>query len=269
MNAFYDIRQLYTPIQPAVAQSNEDVCYNEIFPSVNLQPFIYCYWELKTNKPLGKPYLYNVVADGCIDMFFELQNPENNFVMGFSNKYTQFPLNSSFHFIGIRFLPSVFPYLFNMDASELSNSTFNLKDVIPNVSKFIEQKFRPDLVNDEIKNVLDNYFLRLVYDSDFSLDYRFFDALNLILKNYNSVHIEAGLDTGLSSRQLRRVFQFYIGDSPKAFTKVVRFQKLLHLNKIHSNSQNLFFDGGYYDQSHYIKDFKNLYGITPSKAFKK
>lgn len=29
----------------------------------------------------------------------------------------------------------------------------------------------------------------------------------------------------------------------------------------------LFFDAGYYDQSHFIKDFKDFYGITLGKAF--
>lgn len=83
------------------------------------------------------------------------------------------------------------------------------------------------------------------------------------------VDIENDLNTGISSRQLRRLFDFYIGDTAKTFSKVVRFQNILRANpSSQSLRQNkLFFDVGYYDQAHFIKEFKNFYGVTPSKAF--
>jgi transcriptional regulator GlxA family with amidase domain len=83
------------------------------------------------------------------------------------------------------------------------------------------------------------------------------------------VTVEKELDTGLSARQLRRLFDFYIGDTAKTFAKVVRFQNILNAKpSTQSLRQNkLFFDAGYYDQAHFIKEFKNFYGVTPSKAF--
>jgi AraC-like DNA-binding protein len=32
-------------------------------------------------------------------------------------------------------------------------------------------------------------------------------------------------------------------------------------------TNKLFFDVGFYDQSHFIKDFRNFFGVTPAKAF--
>ena len=77
------------------------------------------------------------------------------------------------------------------------------------------------------------------------------------------------MNTGVSQRQLRRLFEFYIGDTAKTFAKVVRFQNILRAKpSSQSLRQNkLFFDVGYYDQAHFIKEFKNFYGVTPSKAF--
>jgi hypothetical protein len=98
-----DIRQLYKPIQSTVKQSAENVTYSEFLPDIILQEFIYCYWQPKTSTPLYQPFIYRVVADGCIDIFFELNNPKDNFVMGFCKKFTDFPLDNSFHYIGIRF----------------------------------------------------------------------------------------------------------------------------------------------------------------------
>ena len=134
-----NIRQLYKPIQPTVKLSAENVTYVEFLPDEKLQPFIYCYWQLKTTKTLSEKYNYKVVADGCIDIFFELNNPQENFVMGFCKKYTEFPLEKDFNYIGIRFLPTMFPQLFNISAKTLSNKFEHLQNVIPATSDFIKK----------------------------------------------------------------------------------------------------------------------------------
>lgn len=263
-----NLRQLYCPIQPTLKKADEKVAYAEFLPAPGLQPFIYCYWELKTLHPLVEPFNYKVVADGCIDIFFELDNTQNNFIMGFCNRYSQFTLDSSFHYIGIRFLPSIFPRLFKINAAELSDRTENLSDVVPPLSKYITSRFSPDNKK-QIKSLLDNYFLRHMNKVGLSDDRRFDDAIDIILSQTHSLSIESDLDTGLSPRQLRRVFQFYIGDTAKSFSKVIRFQKVLNsLATPQSLRHNKpFYDMGYYDQAHFIKDFKLLYGVTPTQAF--
>ena len=94
-------------------------------------------------------------------------------------------------------------------------------------------------------------------------------AIGIILQNFGVLNIETDLDTGISPRQLRRPFEFYIGDTAKTFAKVVRFQNILRAKpSSQSLRQNkLFFDAGYYDQAHFIKEFKHLYGVSPNKAF--
>jgi transcriptional regulator GlxA family with amidase domain len=103
----------------------------------------------------------------------------------------------------------------------------------------------------------------------FDNDSRLYNAIEKILQEFGVVNIEQDLDTGISQRQLRRLFEFYIGDTAKTFAKVVRFQNILRAKpSSQSLRQNkLFFDVGYYDQAHFIKEFKNFYGVTPSKAF--
>ncbi len=269
MNITSNIRQLYNPIQPTIKQSAEHVTYFEFLPDLKLQTYIYCYWELKTTQTLTESFNYKVVADGCIDIFFELNNPQENFVMGFCKKYTEFPLNNSFHYIGVRFLPTMFPQIFNIDASELSNRFENLYLVIPTTASFIADNFKPQQTTAQIKALFDNFFLEAIAKTNFNDDNRLYESINIILKNFGVLNIEKDLDTGISPRQLRRLFQFYIGDTAKTFSKVVRFQNILRAKpSTQSLRENkLFFDVGYYDQSHFIKEFKNFYGVLPSKAF--
>ncbi|GAB4185965.1 MAG: helix-turn-helix domain-containing protein [Thermoflexibacter sp.] len=269
MKTSADIRQLYKPIQPTVKQSAENVTYLEFLPDIRLQNYIYCYWQLKTTETLSEPFIYRVVADGCIDIFFELNNPKDNFVMGFCKKFTEFPLDNSFHYIGVRFLPTMFPQLFRINASELSNRSEQLGNVVPKVSSFITDNLHHQLTIEQIQNTFDSYFIKLIENTKFDNDSRLYNAIGKILQEYGVINIEKDLDTGISQRQLRRLFEYYIGDTAKTFAKVVRFQNILRAKpSSQSLRQNkLFFDVGYYDQAHFIKEFKNFYGVTPSKAF--
>lgn len=265
-----DIRLLYKPVQPTVKQSADNVTYAEISPDIHLQKFIYCYWQFKTSTPLTTPFNHLIVADGCIDIYFDLNNPKESYVMGFCKKYTEFLLENTFNYIGIRFLPTMFPQLFNVNAKELSNRFEQLENVIPTTSNFIKNNFTEKLTLDEIKKYLDDYFLQLVSNTSFNWDYRLYESLQLILNNNGSLEIE-DLNTGISPRQLRRLYEFYIGDTAKTFSNVVRFQNMLNNNPTSKGfrKNKSFFEAGYYDQAHFIKAFKNFYGVTPGKAFEK
>lgn len=234
-----------------------------------LQNTIYCYWELKTVQPLSSDFIYRVVADGCIDILFELDKPKNNYVTGLSTSYIEFPLAPSFHYLGIRFLPTGFPQLLNIKASELTNRFEELEALAPAVSRFIATEFDETMPLAEITPKLDQFFLKLQSNNSKEVDGRFYQAFQTILANYGNVSIEKGLDTGISPRQLRRLFEFYVGDSAKTFSKIVRFQQLLHAkpSAARLRKEKLFYDLGYYDQAHFIKEFKTLFGTTPSRAF--
>ncbi len=269
MKTLTDIRKWYTPIQPTVKQSAEHVHYQEWLPDARLQEVIYCYWQLTTTQPLTEPFTYQVVADGCVDIFFEPHQPQESFIVGFSNKYIAFPLDRVFHYIGIRFLPTMFPQLFKVAASALSHRLEPLALVVPEISAFIKDHCSPELSPSLIKSVLDTCFLKCLAKADFNYDNRLYGAIELILKTSGGIDIETDLDTGISPRQLRRLFNFYVGDTAKTFSRVVRFQHILNANPSTQSLRHnkLFFDAGYYDQAHFIKEFKNFYGETPGKAF--
>lgn len=262
-------RLFYTPVQPTVQQEEKDVLYREFAPDSLLQDFIYCYWQLKTTRPCTLPFNYRVVADGCMDVFFEPDYPQNNFVMGFCNQYTEFLLDHPFNYMGIRFLPGVFPLLYRINASTLSNRSEHLSGVAPHLSLFIENNVNPLFSRAAMKTILDSYFLRLFSNTDMNPDPRFLNAMETIVRHAGSLAIESGLDTGVSTRQLRRLFGLYIGGTAKSFSKIIRFQHVVKAQSFLSgfHDDKIFFDAGYYDQAHFIKEFKNLYGATPGQAF--
>ena len=73
----------------------------------------------------------------------------------------------------------------------------------------------------------------------------------------------------ISERQIRRIFNNWIGINPKTFCKIVRFQNTINTKRLPQeiNWINLALESGYYDQTHFINEFKELSGITPEKFF--
>lgn len=264
-----NIRQLYTPLQPTVKHLGGQVAYREYPPDLYLQPYIYCYWELKSDQPLSGTIDCKIVADGCMDVFFDLHQPNESVVVGFCDQYTSFLLKAPFHYAGVRFFPAMLPQLFSIKASELHNQFDDLGTFMPGLARFITRNFSPAHSSAAIAALFNSYFAKHVSSARLKVDNRVHHAVYSILKTCGTLAIERDLDIGVSPRQLQRLFDFYVGDGAKSFSKVVRFQSILKARPTSETlrENKLFFDLGYYDQSHFIKEFKNYYGDTPGVAF--
>ena len=270
VNELKFIREHYKPIQPTVSANDNEISYQESKPNKEIEDFIYCFWQLKTQKPLKSDYNYRVVSDGCIDIFFDHKQPTENFVMGFCRKFVQFPIGKEFDYIGIRYLPSAFTHLFGVDAKSLSNQFQKLNKILPDFSEWINSKIKPADSFENITKILNEKIIGFSKNQNIYYDHRFLDSLNLIFERNGFLDTEKDLNTGLSPRQLRRIFNFYIGTTAKSFSNVVRFQHILNAkpSKQSLKENKLYFDVGFFDQAHFIKNFKTFYGVTPSVAFR-
>lgn len=266
------IRALFRPSQPSVENEARNlVLYTEIAPDSILENYVYCYWELKTNQPLGRSFSYRVVSDGCIDILLETSKADQSFITGFAPKFLAYDLGTSFHYIGVRFLPGGFPLLFDFSAVKLVNQFLPLEKFLPEMAERIAAKIKPAIRLSDVKLFFDRYLKDHLEGVKSTIDHdpRFFNAMAAILKANGNIDLHT-LDSGISERQLRRLFEHYFGDSPKVFAKVVRFQSVIRAKPTSQSlkSNKIFYDAGYYDQAHFIKEFKNFYGVTPAKALR-
>lgn len=270
MEAFKTIRQHYKPIQPTVKTGDSNVIYQELVPDKAIADLVYCFWQLKTKNKLNQDFVYRVVSDGCIDIFFEHNKPSQNFIMGFCRKYTAFPIGKTFDYIGIRFLPAAFPLLFGIDAKLLSDQSQELDKILPHFSKWIATKIDRFHSFERVSELLNEKLIELTNEQNFKYDQRFFKVLNLIFQKRGCLDTAEDFNIALSARQLRRIFNFYIGTTAKSFSNVVRFQHVLNAKPSAKSLKDnkLYYEVGFFDQAHFIKNFKTFYGQTPSKAFR-
>jgi AraC-like DNA-binding protein len=71
----------------------------------------------------------------------------------------------------------------------------------------------------------------------------------------------------LSRRSLERRFVDHIGAAPKKVSRILRLRQAITLKKRLPSWADVAYAVGYYDQSHMIHDFLELYGMTPEALF--
>ncbi|MCM3629575.1 helix-turn-helix transcriptional regulator [Paenibacillus glycanilyticus] len=71
-------------------------------------------------------------------------------------------------------------------------------------------------------------------------------------------------DTGYSERYIRTKFEQSLGISPKLYNRIIRFQRALSgIVRGASSLTDVAMEGGYFDQSHFMKEFKSFSQLTP------
>ncbi len=92
-------------------------------------------------------------------------------------------------------------------------------------------------------------------------------SINLISQKHGLLKIkELERKTGYSRRYLDLLFRDYLGISPKTLSTIVRFQRFYRVlaNNALSLPKNDIYEF-YYDEAHFIKEFKRYTGYSPSR----
>ncbi len=71
----------------------------------------------------------------------------------------------------------------------------------------------------------------------------------------------------ISQSPLEKRFRAIIGTSPRKYATIIRFRYTLNNYKTATSLTDLAYDAGYYDQSHFIKEFRQFTGETPEQYF--
>jgi AraC-like DNA-binding protein len=74
---------------------------------------------------------------------------------------------------------------------------------------------------------------------------------------------------GLSQSALERRFRRIIGVSPKKFASLARLRRAAQLQATGADLTTVAHEAGYFDQSHFIKEFRRATGSAPSAFFRR
>jgi AraC-like DNA-binding protein len=93
-------------------------------------------------------------------------------------------------------------------------------------------------------------------------------ALRAIAAAAGAIRVRAlAQDLGVSQDALEKHFRRIVGATPKQFATIVRLRQAVDLSRQSPSLTALALDAGYYDQSHFIRDFRAITGATPGHFF--
>jgi AraC-like DNA-binding protein len=249
---------MYYPIQIPYILSNsfsETIRYKEeIIP--HFQNFVICLWETQALAVQESSVEDIILADGCIDLVSDFQKNIIGFT-GMSKTVFNFKNDPPSFFYGARFKPGAFYNLTNIPATEVMDKFLPINEVKKdfNAKSFFELPFN------EAKKIFADYIASLIQNKEVNEFTKLFDKLNDVIPTNVSEIYEI---MNYSPKQCQRLFYKHFGFSPQMALCIIRFQKCLKTLLSDNKSPNEVLGmANYYDQSHFIKDFKKFIGLTP------
>lgn len=243
----------YHPLQTGVnVKLGKNIYYNEQKPDSSLARVVHCLWTLKTMEPLDTSFVYTVMPDACIDFVFDVTGSTPPIVMTPSVCVEALDLGKKFHYIGIRFKPGVLTK--DIDIHSLIGSQKELADILSRQVNVNSMTTSAAQTEREHYEVLHTFTLELIDNS--IVERNGFIENVLSGMQYGLTIDEVADKVGYSSRQLQRKVTKQTGFSPVQLRRILRFQSVLS-----SGDYELRF----VDQSHLIKEFKAVTGLSYAK----
>jgi AraC-like DNA-binding protein len=170
--------------------------------------------------------------------------------------------------IGMEFSPAGAYRLFQLRQSELKNRIFLLEDVWDRTAREVQEMIANQESVEKKLRIIQQYLVKQLRQSaaDPVIDY----CIGLI-KSTNGLITTRALEekTGYSGRWLYNKFMDKVGVSPKSYASIIRFQQFYRpwaRNAGYRFKDNLY--DYFYDQAHFIKEFKRFTGLSPLKYVK-
>lgn len=255
--------------------------YLTIAPPPKLAKFVRFFWVLENEVGTEKPYIHRVMADGCAEMIFHYQTPfdeirsndsiETSFssgVHGQSQNFRRFIVRQNFGIFGIYLYPFAIPILFSMPSDELSNEMPDLRVLLGNEGKVLEEKIMLAKTNEKRVEIITTFLEKKIADN-YRHEPAVFSTIFDIIQTKGITNVrQLAEQSFLSTRQFERKFKAFSGFSPKLYTRIVRFQSAVNMYGDSEKSlTEIAYACGYYDQSHFIHDFKEFSGQHPRFFF--
>ena len=251
--------------------------YREFTPDPALQPFVRCYWMLSADASDAQRDPEPALPDGSPELIFNFGDPfravGNNgetieqpllmLVGQITGPFTVVP-TGRMDLIAVRFRPHGAALVCD-DLGAITDTWVDgaMLPVLALVDLYDLMREAPDATT---RIDLIGGWLRACAQLRPSPDFDVVQAVEAIEESHGTISLDALAETlDVSLRQLQRRFAKQVGIAPKLLARIRRFQRVFSAWRDDAGSlARVAAECGYFDQSHLIRDFRELAGAAPA-----
>ncbi len=245
--------------------------FDKHFPTVQLQPYIK-YFVVSENELESE---YKVFPSSGLVIGFQYkgqlatvkENTESRLtsagITGITDGYKIFKNSANTGTVLVYFTEIGFVHFASHPANELFNLSLSLEDVFDkNRVNEVEEKLTTATTDKHRIKIVEQFLLSQL--KDIETDKLIVDAVKLIYQTNGTIRIKELIEKlFISQSPFEKRFRKVVGTTAKKFASIVRFNAVLeNLNETKTLTE-ICYENNFFDQAHFIKDFKQFTGDTP------
>lgn len=260
-----------------------------IQPGDLLSEYVRYFWVLEGNTTGNEfhdgRYTHRTMACGCPELFFHYKGDfaemlegdimASSFktgIQGQSQNFRRFSTTEDFGLFGAFLYPFAVPLLLGIPAEEVNNQMVGLQTLLGEPGDMLTEMMMLANSNTERASILSGFLVKRLIKSSSprrTNNHRIIPAIRQVIATNGQLSIQSMSDQYfLSNRQFERAFKQYAGFSPKLFSRLLRFENVLNeYGNKNKSLTDIAYSCGYYDQSHFIHEFKEFSGHHPRNYF--
>lgn len=252
-----------------------------IIPHPVLQPFIQAFIYSSVGMP-GQKMVLDLCPVGHAVLTFILdehpsfhnvyQDKHYSIRFNFTGQLSKYHLlhTSPASMIYVMFRPYGVFRLLGVPQHQLTNEATSMSDILQgdvnDLCKRMEDQAKHPLT---VVKLLEEWLLKQWKKNEKLNTDRMAYACEEIIRNTGALSVKNLCSlTNMSKSSLEQYFKEQVGLTPKMYSRVIRFNAVHQSLKRSPDHdwQELIYRFGYFDQSHFIHEFKHFFGYTPSQA---
>ncbi len=234
-------------------------------PEKQLSPYVALIWVFESSfgVPLADSRI--IVPDGRAKIIVPYRNL---FLVGIQRNPTTIASTATdTGTIGVELTPKGLYHLFNLSMHEITDRMVSFEELFGPQGARLQTRVGDAQDPQEKIVLLQAALTHLLQKND--KEYALLDhTLDMLAQTHGMMRVqELAAHTGYTKRYLDRLFQEHVGVSPKSLASILRFQEVYQV-WMQQKSPTFFrnqWPAYYYDQSHFIKEFKRFTGFTPQQ----
>lgn len=245
--------------------------FDKHFPTERLKPYIKYF--VVSESELENEYKIFPTSGLVIGFQYKGQlstikdNTENKLnsagITGITDSYKIFKNSANIGTILVYFTEIGFTHFASHPANELFNLSLSLDDIFnKNNIIEVEEKLTIATTDKERIKIVEQFLVSQL--KDIQTDKLIIEAVRLIYQSNGTIRIkELNEKLFISQSPFEKRFRKIVGTTAKKFASIVRFNNILdNLNNSKSLTE-ICYENNFFDQAHFIKDFKQFTGDTP------